>query len=260
MKIWQHWQNRIRHDFKHDFKQGFKHYFKQGINLLIPPQCPGCHAIVHDDGLCGQCWSRIKRITPPLCIQCGRGFPYAAGIERCVRCLTQPPDFDRAITGFGYNAMSQRLILGLKYAKRHDVTPAIARMMANAGGECLQEADWIIPLPLHWTRYYQRGFNQSAELAHAIIKAAHIPADKYRPDLLKRIKKTESQGHKNRQQRQRNMQGAFQVTDPANCIKNASVLIIDDVLTTGASLSSAARCLKIAGAKHVTVLLAARVG
>ena len=133
-------------------------------------------------------------------------------------------------------------------------------MMANAGGECLQEADWIIPLPLHWTRYYQRGFNQSAELAHAIIKSAHIPADKYRPDLLKRIKKTESQGHKTRQQRQRNMQGAFQVTDPGGSIKNASILIIDDVLTTGASLSSAARCLKKAGAKHVAVLLAARVG
>jgi ComF family protein len=156
--------------------------------------------------------------------------------------------------------MSRRLILGLKYAKRHDVTPAIARMMANAGSTCLQETDWIIPLPLHWTRYYQRGFNQSAELARAVIKAAHIPADKYRPDLLKRIKKTKSQGHKNRQQRHRNMQGAFQVTDPDNCIKNASVLIIDDVLTTGASLSSAAKCLKKAGAKHVAVLLAARVG
>lgn len=184
MKIWEHWQNCIRH--------GFIYGFRQGINLLIPPQCPGCHAIVHDDGLCGQCWSRIKRITPPLCIQCGRGFPYAAGIERCVCCLTQPPDFDRAIAGFGYNAMSRRLILGLKYAKRHDVTPAIARMMANAGSECLQEANWIIPLPLHWTRYYQRGFNQSAELAHVIIKSAHIQADKYHPDLLKRIKKTES--------------------------------------------------------------------
>jgi predicted amidophosphoribosyltransferase len=77
---------------------------------------------------------------------------------------------------------------------------------------------------------------------------------------LKRIKKTESQGHKTRQQRQRNMQGAFQVTDPGGSIKNASILIIDDVLTTGASLSSAARCLKKAGAKHVAVLLAARVG
>ena len=93
--------------------------------------------ILYDDGLCGECWSRIKRITPPLCMQCGRWFPFAAGLERCGRCLTQPTEFDRAIAGFGYNAMSRQLILGLKYAKRHDVTPVIARMMANAGAELL---------------------------------------------------------------------------------------------------------------------------
>ncbi len=238
----------------------WQNLIRLGVNVLIPPQCPGCHIILHDDGLCGECWSCIKRITPPLCIQCGRGFPFAAGIERCGRCLTQPPDFDRAIAGFAYNAMSRQLVLGLKSAKRHDVTPAIARMMANAGAELLHDADWIIPLPLHWTRYFQRGFNQSAELTHAIMKIARIPSEKYRPDLLKRIKKTESQGHKTRQQRLQNMQNAFQVTDPAGCIKASSILIIDDVLTTGASLSSAARCLKKAGATKVVVLLAARVG
>ena len=131
MKIWQHWRHLIRHKFKYGFRQG--------INLLIPPQCPGCHAIVLDDGLCGQCWSRIKRITPPLCKKCGRRFPYEARIERCFRCLTQPPDFDRAIAGFGYNAMSRRLILVLKCAKRHDVTPATARIMANAGSTCYKK-------------------------------------------------------------------------------------------------------------------------
>ncbi|MGB2323279.1 MAG: double zinc ribbon domain-containing protein [Candidatus Puniceispirillales bacterium] len=170
--------------------KAWQNLIRLGVNVLIPPQCPGCHMILYDDGLCGECWSRIKRITPPLCMQCGRGFPFAAGLERCGRCLTQPPDYDRAIAGFGYNAMSRQLILGLKYAKRHDVTPVIARMMANAGAELLHDADWIIPLPLHWTRYFHRGFNQSAELTHAIMKTARIPSEKYRPDLLKRIKKT----------------------------------------------------------------------
>ena len=92
------------------------------------------------------------------------------------------------------------------------------------------------------------------------MKTARIPSEKYRPDLLKRIKKTENQGHKTRQQRLQNMQNAFKVTDPAGCIKASSILIIDDVLTTGASLSSAARCLKKASATKVAVLLATRVG
>ena len=243
-----------------------RHGIRHGINLLIPPQCPACHAIIDDDGLCGQCWTHIKRITPPLCQQCGRGFAFdfADGVtdcwDRCGRCLTEPPDFDRAIAAFKYNAMSRLLILGFKYARRHDVTPTMARMMANAGAELLNQSDWIIPLPLHWTRYVQRGFNQSAELARATMKAADIAAQKYRPDILKRIKKTESQGYKTRQQRRQNLQSAFRVADNTRCLNGASVVIIDDVLTTGASLSSAARCLKKAGAKEVAVLIAARVG
>jgi len=134
-------------------------FIHQGINILIPPQCPGCHHIGDDDGLCGQCWSRIKRITPPCCMQCGRRFPFTDGLERCARCLVQPPDFDSAVAGFSYNTMLRQLILGLKYAQRHDVTPTMERVMANDGARLLNEADWIIPLPLHWTRYFQRGFN-----------------------------------------------------------------------------------------------------
>lgn len=241
-----------------------RHETYRGINLLIPPQCPACHAIIDDDGLCGQCWSQIKRIAPPLCQQCGKGFAFtnafSDGDNRCGRCLTAPPDFDHAIAAFKYNAMSRLLILGLKYARRHDVTPTMARMMANAGAELLDKSDWIIPLPLHWTRYVQRGFNQSAELARAAMKAANIANRKYRPDILKRMKKTESQGYKTRKQRRQNLQSAFRVTDKSRYLNGASVVIIDDVLTTGASLSSAARCLKKAGAKEVAVLIAARVG
>ena len=228
--------------------------------MIIPPQCPSCHQLVSSDGMCGECWARLKTITPPACVQCGRGFDFDAGVARCGRCLTQPPDFDRGIAAVRYNAMSKRLILGLKYGGRHDMTPILGRMMANQGASFLHQADWIVPLPLHWTRHYSRGYNQSAELARAAMKAAGVSPQIYRPDLIKRSKRTENQGHKTRQQRRQNMRGAFSLFKNKDVVKGASILIIDDVLTTGASLSSATRCLKAGGAKHVAVLVVARVG
>jgi len=177
----------------------WQHIIRTIGNVMIPPQCPSCHQVVSSDGICGECWSRLKAITTPACVQCGRGFDFDAGVSRCGQCLTQPPDFDRGIAAIRYNAMSKRLILGLKYAGRHDMTPILGRMMAN-------------------------------------------------------------QGHKTRQQRQHNMRGAFRLHADNACVKGATILIIDDVLTTGASLSSAARCLKAGGAKEVAVLVVARVG
>jgi len=154
-------------------------------NMIIPPQCPSCHQLVSSDGMCGECWARLKTITPPACVQCGRGFDFDAGVARCGRCLTQPPDFDRGIAAVRYNAMSKRLILGLKYGGRHDMTPILGRMMANQGALLLHQADWIVPLPLHWTRHFSRGYNQSAELARAAMKAAGVSPKIYRPDLIK---------------------------------------------------------------------------
>ena len=202
----------------------------------------------------------LKAITPPACWQCGRGFDFDAGISRCGKCLTQPPDFDRGIAAVRYNAMSKRLILGLKYGGRHDMTPILGRMMANQGAALLHQADWIVPLPLHWTRHFSRGHNQSAELARAAMTAAGVSPKTYRPDIMIRSKRTENQGHKTREQRRQNMRGAFRLRTDTTSIKGAKVLIIDDVLTTGASLSSAARCLKAGGAKEVAVLVVARVG
>ena len=238
----------------------WQHIIRTIGNVMIPPQCPSCHQVVSSDGICGECWSRLKAITTPACVQCGRGFDFDAGVSRCGQCLTQPPDFDRSIAAIRYNAMSKRLILGLKYAGRHDMTPILGRMMANQGASLLHQADWIVPLPLHWTRHFTRGYNQSAELARAAIKAAGVSPKTYRPDLIRRSKRTENQGHKTRQQRRQNMRGAFRLHADNTCVKGATILIIDDVLTTGASLSSVARCLKAGGAKEVAVLVVARVG
>lgn len=141
----------------------WQHILKQIGNLIIPPQCPGCHQLVSAAGICGGCWPHIKRITPPACIQCGRGFGFDAGVSRCGRCLTQPPDFDLGMAAVRYNAMSKRLILGLKYGGRHDVTPILGRMMANRVkrtglflclciGHAIMGADITNPLNWHGLR------------------------------------------------------------------------------------------------------------
>ena len=231
------------------------------LNVLLPCLCPACHRSLAAPGLCGDCWGKLKLIDPPACGQCGRGFAFMAkGIDRCDRCQAFAHDFDQTAAALAYNAMSKRLILGLKYGDRHDVIPILSRMMLRRGKQLVAAADFVIPLPLHWRRYFGRGFNQSAELARAVVTLAGDGRGKYRPDLLIRPKATESQGHKMRKARIANMRGAFRVRDKNRELRGASVLLVDDVMTTGATLSSAALCLKRAGVRHVAGLVAARVG
>ena len=231
------------------------------LNILLPASCPACHRQLLAPGLCGECWSQLKPIDPPACQQCGRGFAFEAkGIDRCDRCQAFSHDFDRTAAALAYNAMSKRLLLGLKYGDRHDVIPTLSRLMWRRGKELLADADFVIPLPLHRWRYFSRGFNQSAELARAILGLDGNGRGKYRPDLLIRWKRTESQGHKTRKARIANMRGAFRVQDKKQELRGARVVLVDDVMTTGATLSSAALCLKQAGVSHVAALVAARVG
>lgn len=229
-------------------------------DLLIPPVCPICSGLTRDGGVCGQCWSGLQLVTSASCQQCALPFEFSGGSCICGGCIAEPPHFDAAATALRYNDTAKGLILALKYGDRLDIAPTLAHMMLPGCRHLLEDADFILPLPLHQRRFFRRRYNQSAELARHLIAGAGIPSARLATDILYRRRHTPSQGRLTKEQRIRNMQGAFAVPTPVKAsIKGKSILIVDDVLTTGASLSAAAKCLKRAGAETVAVSVVARV-
>ncbi len=229
------------------------------LDWLLPPQCLACGRLNERPGaLCAECWNTADFITQPMCKCCGLPFELAMRSDAlCGACLRQPPAFERARAVMVYDALSRGMILGLKYGDRVDMAPAFADWLARAGAELVADADWIAPVPLHWTRLFRRRFNQAAELARRLGRD-HDRA--YAPDLLERRRNTPSQAGLGASGRRRNVRTAFAVGDAWRArIQNKRVLLIDDVMTTGATVSACATALTRAGAGAVDVLTLARV-
>jgi ComF family protein len=236
------------------------------LDALLPPRCLACGGGVDAQGaLCAACWQNINFLGPPCCSRCGLPFPYdaGAGVE-CADCIAHPPPFERARAVFAYDDHSRRLILAFKHADRLHGMPAFGRWLARSGADLLAEADLVAPVPLHWTRLFRRRFNQSALLAQAAVAAwlphgvPHGPsAPVFAPELLVRRRRTRSQGHLSRLQRAENVRGAFALKPGAE-VAGKRVLLVDDVLTTGATIEACARVLKRAGAARIDVLTLAR--
>jgi len=230
------------------------------LDALVPPSCPLCFAPVEKAGLCPVCWRGLRLITQLACRGCAMPFNHDGVNSVCGTCLIRPQDFDHAVSGMAYDGVGREMILGLKHGDRHDITPVLAAIMLPKSPPLLDGADVVIPIPLHPLRFFRRRYNQSAELARHLLQHAGRPAAIFRPDLLIRQRNTPIQGRKTRTQRQANVKQAFAVPPAAKSdIKGKHILLVDDVLTTGATLSSAARCLKHAGAEKVSVSVAARV-
>ena len=227
------------------------------LDLLLPPRCLGCGAPVAATGtLCTACWRAITFLGAPCCACCGYPFDFDLGPGGlCGACLAAPPQFDRARAVMRYDEASRHLILALKHGDRLHLAPALAQWMQRAGAELLADADLVLPVPLHWTRLFARRYNQAAVLAQAIAKAGGPP---FAATHLIRRRRTPSQGNKNATARRRNVAGAFAVKD-ADKLSGKRVVVIDDVLTTGATVEECARVLKRAGAVRVDVLTLARV-
>jgi ComF family protein len=237
-----------------------KRVLHAALDLLYPPLCLVCRTPVGAaPGLCAACWQRISFIDGPVCGCCGLPFEIDPGTDsRCAACLAQPPAFDRARSAMRYDDGSRDAILAFKRADRLEFANLFALWLKRAGQSLLDEADLIVPVPLHPMRLWSRRYNQSAVLAQRLRRLAAKPVD---PLVLVRTRATPSQGKMpSAKARRRNVQGAFKV--PARkrpAIAGRKILIVDDVLTTGATIEACARTLKRAGAAEVFVLTLARV-
>jgi ComF family protein len=228
------------------------------LDLALPPRCLACGTIVSDAGtLCGDCWPNVEFIARPLCVSCG--IPLSAtsdeGNLQCGACLAKRPPWRRARSVFRYQGVGRDLILAFKHGDRLDAAPTLSRWLARVGAEVLAEVDTIIPVPLHRRRLFSRRYNQSAVLALGLAKLTGVPV---MVDGLVRTRATPTQGGLDRNARAANVRGAI-VADLRRPLKGRRVVLIDDVLTTGATASVCVAALKKAGVVSVDMLTLARV-
>ena len=234
---------------------------RSALDLLLPPHCLTCDTPVDAPGrLCVDCFAQTGFVTEPCCRHCGVPFAHViqGGAEKlCPACRERPPPWGRARAALRYDSQAKRIVLPLKYADRTEHAAALAPLMARAGAALLREAELLVPVPLHRSRLIQRRYNQAALLARAVARLAGKPA---LPDALRRTRITVSLGELSADERARVVDGAFAVRpERAARIAGRRVLLVDDVLTSGATCAACTRALLDAGAAAVDVLVAARV-
>jgi ComF family protein len=236
----------------------WKHAARLVLDVALPTLCVACREPVDGEGVCANCWAKLSFIAQPFCPRLGVPFVYDPGPELLsMEAIANPPAYGRARAAVRYDDVARTLVHALKYQDRTDLAPAMGRWMARAGEELLTEADWLIPVPLHWRRAWSRCYNQSGALARAIERQSGVRA---RGDVLRRVRATEQQVGLSRPQRASNVQGAFKVSaDRQSEVAGRRVVLIDDVLTLGATVDACARALLRAKAATVDVLVFARV-
>ena len=231
------------------------------LDIVFPPACLACRKAIETHGaLCPSCWDRMGFIERPYCERLGTPFVQDLGAEGLLspEAIANPPVYARARAVARFDeGPARQLVHRLKYGDKLDMAKPMGAWMARAGAELLTEADMLVPVPLHRNRLWTRKFNQSAELAQVVSRHCGVPMDAF---ALARIKPTVPQVGLTRTKRAENVQGAFRVPDEARFrLIDRNVVLVDDVLTSGATINAASRALLRGGAKRVDVLVFARV-
>jgi ComF family protein len=233
----------------------------RGLDILYPPACLVCRkATAAHHALCPVCWGETRFIERPYCERLGTPFAQdmrALGLIS-PEAMADPPVFARARAVVRYDdGPARRMVHRLKYSDRLELARPMGAWMARSGAEILSEADLIVPVPLHRLRLLSRRFNQAATLAHCVSEACAVPVD---TQALVRVKQTPPQVGLSRPQRAGNVQGAFRVPEDAKPrLYGMRIVLVDDVLTSGATANAASRALLRGGARSVDVLVFARV-
>ncbi|MFO1151584.1 MAG: ComF family protein [Alsobacter sp.] len=228
-------------------------------DLLYPPSCLACRAAVGSaHALCPGCWRSMPFIEPPFCERLGTPFALDLGPGLVSpAALADPPVFGRARAVARHDGPARDLVHRLKFSDRIDMAGPMGLWMARAGAGLTADADALVPVPLHPLRFWRRRYNQSMLLAQAISRHCRVPTH---PDWLARVKATRPQVGLTRSERAENLQGSFRVPGGRRAqVAGARIVLVDDVLTTGATANAAARVLLRAGAARVDVLTFARV-
>ncbi|MGB0934982.1 MAG: double zinc ribbon domain-containing protein [Alphaproteobacteria bacterium] len=233
---------------------------QKAINLILPTRCLKCKQRTDSPGsLCASCWSDMDFIQAPYCSCCGFPFEHSFGEDAsaeslCGPCAKEQPLYHKARAALVYNDNTKGMILSFKHGDRLDLAPLLGKWLQMTAGDLLGSADLVVSVPLHWRRLFMRQYNQAAVLANLLNhpNTNHI--------WLKRAQSTPPQGRRNRQARVENVRSAFDISDDhKHQFTGKAVLLVDDVMTTGATINACTKVLLKAGASRVNVLTLARV-
>ena len=232
---------------------------QSALSVLYPAQCVGCGEPIEDaHGLCGKCWAETPFITGHVCDKCGAPLPGDGdgAADLCDECLTIARPWSRGRAAMTYSGNGRRFVLQIKLSDRLDLVPPAAGWMARAARPFFSRDLLIVPVPAHWTRVFIRRYNQASELARALAKQTGLDVA---PTALVRTAKTQKQETKTRDERFENLAGSIAPHPKrADQLRERDVLLVDDVLTSGATFAAAAEACLAAGARDVFVLALAR--
>lgn len=229
------------------------------LDRLLPHHCPICFTEILQNGLCGNCWNQMAFIYPPYCDRCGKPLHSPAIIKICGRCMQDRPTKERIRATLHYDEAARQLILPFKHGDRLELAPLIARLMLPAFEELITDDHLILPIPLHLWRRLKRRYNQSTEIARHLCRFTGREAQ-LSTTILQRAHHTASLARHNAKKRQLILKDAFIVKNTKRLdLSKRPILLIDDVITTGATMDAASRALRRKGVNHIDSLSFARI-